>query len=310
MLEFNGDITDFFFQEIKKKGKYTLEKIGSKIVIIPREEEPYYKPIIQINDIERLKIELQNYRTTLLNFYNSQNCFADYQDLSYFFNNILFGMTNSDATDLESYINKKNQFFYHDPFVFLDKEKKIYQKDNVSIFVKRHQELPGYESPYIITFHLELNKTTYYLPLIKYAVDQNKICNLFTIQFGRNRINKVQDDDYKSTINIMNKGIKKYRNVSPSFVLSLRLFLDLLKEVQINKIVVPDFLFCKYRNYYKSRTVTKSDNILERILNEFLILLKRMEYQFPDFKIENYPNEIDSYTHIKIDTPKKKRELL
>ena len=32
MLEFNGDITDFFFQEIKKKGKYTLEKIGSKIV--------------------------------------------------------------------------------------------------------------------------------------------------------------------------------------------------------------------------------------------------------------------------------------
>ena len=59
MLEFNGDITDFFFQEIKKKGKYTLEKIGSKIVIIPREEEPYYKPIIQINDIERLKIELQ-----------------------------------------------------------------------------------------------------------------------------------------------------------------------------------------------------------------------------------------------------------
>lgn len=56
----------------------------------------------------------------------------------------------------------------------------------------------------------------------------------------------------------------------------------------------------RYKHYYKAQGTMRSDEILERILDNFLILLKRMEWQFPFFEIESYPNEIDSYTHVKL----------
>lgn len=137
-------------------------------------------------------------------------------------------------------------------------------------------------------------------------IDGNNVCHLFTVQFGRYRNFNVQDKDYKDTINRINKGVKKYRNVSPSFVLTLRLFLDLLRKRNVEKIVIPDFLFSRYKNYYKASTTGRSDSILARILGGFLTLMQRMEYQFDDVEIEYYPNEIDSYTHISLNDEKKK----
>ena len=80
-----------------------------------------------------------------------------------------------------------------------------------------------------------------------------------------------------------------------------------IEEENVTKIVVPDFLYGRYRKYYGASSEKKSNMILERILNNFIRLMQRMEMQVDNFYIEAYPNEIDSYTHIIIN---KEKELV
>lgn len=302
MFELKENILDFFFEEIKKKGKYTIRFDGNGALIIPRDEEQYYKPVIVVKDLTVLEKSLLKYIEHLNNFYCGSEYLLEHHNLSFFFNNLFFNMTNSDAMDLAKYIDKRNSFFENDCFDSFSDLQLFFSDGDIKFYVQRILEHPGLESPYILEFSMDIHGVTYQLPLVRYAIDDNNICHLFAIQFGRRRINNVQPEDYKNAINSINRGVKKYRNVQPSFVLIFKLFLIMLKEKGVQQIVAPDYLFARYKQYYKSSgSVRKSDIILTRILDQFLVLLQRMEYQFSGFVIENYPNEIDSYTHIKLD---------
>lgn len=300
MFEIPKDVINFFFNEIRRKGKYEIILENDTAIIRPRLEEEYYKPIIIVKNLEELENSLKNYILSLNNFFTTNNNLQEYHDLSYFFNNLLFNMSTSDALDLTSYINKRSYFFNNNQFAEFDEPKIIANIDEADIYVQRIVEAPGLETPYILAFSMIIDKKSYQLPLLRYAFDENNTCYIFAIQFGKNRTADFQDEDYKKIINSINKGIKQYRNVSPSFVVVFSLFLNLLKNQGIDKIVIPDYLFCRYKNYYKSQTTYKSDLILTRILNNFMTLIQRMEYQYPFFEIKNYPNEIDSYTHINL----------
>ena len=65
----------------------------------------------------------------------------------------------------------------------------------------------------------------------------------FPREFKRDNIK----EKYKDIVNDINTGINKFRNVSPSFVVSLSLFVDMLKDLGITKIMAPDYLFGRYR---------------------------------------------------------------
>jgi len=236
-----------------------------------------------------------------------KNVLKEYHDLSFFFNNLLFNMNSTDALDLSSYIDKRCQFFQNDCFKEFDQITPIANFNDNLICVERVIEEPGLETPFILEFTIEIDNKIYQLPLVRFAIDNDNVCHLFAVQYGRYRDFGVQDCEYKKEVNKINKGVKKYRNVPPSFVLSLRLFLDLLKSYNIDQIVIPDFLFSRYKNYYKASTTGRSDDILSRILEDFLNLMQRMEYQFDDVEIEYYPNEIDGFTHISLNNEKKKK---
>lgn len=300
MFKIPNDIVDYFFDEINKKGKYQVLIDGDKASIIPPDHQAYYKPIIIVKSIDDLKISLINFSIALNNFYKDKGILKEYHDLSFFFNNLLFNMNNADAEDLSSYIDKRSMFLKDDIFKHYDNITPIGKFNGNLICVEKVLEEPGLESPYVLEFTIEYEDEIYQLPLVRYAIDENNVCHLFAVQFGRYRNYAVEERKYKRIVNKINKGVRKYRNVSPSFVLSLRLFLDLLKEHGISKIVIPDYLFCRYKNYYRASTTNRSDAILSRILDNFLILLMRMEYQFDDIKIDYFPNEIDSNTHISL----------
>jgi len=307
LLKIPYDIVNFFFEEIHKKGRYTIEIIGTKAKIIPIDYQAYYKPIIVVKDIDTLKISLIKFVECLNTFYKDKNVLKEYHDLSFFFNNLLFNMNSTDALDLSSYIDKRCQFFQNDCFKEFDQITPIANFNDNLICVERVIEEPGLETPFILEFTIEIDNKIYQLPLVRFAIDNDNVCHLFAVQYGRYRDFGVQDCEYKKEVNKINKGVKKYRNVPPSFVLSLRLFLDLLKSYNIDQIVIPDFLFSRYKNYYKASTTGRSDDILSRILEDFLNLMQRMEYQFDDVEIEYYPNEIDGFTHISLNNEKKKK---
>lgn len=301
MLKMPEDIVKFFFDEIKLKGKYEVIITDKQAKILPPDYQAYYKPVILVKDIDDLRVSLINYYIALNNYYRNKDSLKEYHTLSFFFNNLLFNMNNTDAEDLSSYIDKRTAFLKDETFNEYDKVTPIGEFNGDLICVERVLEEPGLETPYVLEFTIEHDNQIYQLPLIRCAIDNDNVCHLFAVQFGRYRNFAVKEREYKSIVNKINKGVKKYRNVSPGFVLTLRLFLDLLKKHNIKRIVIPDFLFCRYKNYYKATTTGKSDAILTRILDHFLTLIERMEYQFEDVNVDYYPNEIDAYTHITLE---------
>ncbi|MBE6156434.1 MAG: hypothetical protein E7161_01680 [Firmicutes bacterium] len=309
MLEMPDNIVEFFFCEIRKKGKFDVVIEDNRALIKPREEQQYFKPSIIVKDLSELEQSLIHFVECLNEFYAKNNILQSYHDLSFFFNNLFFNMTSNDALDLVKYINERSYYFSNEHFKEFDTPQLLTIVDNVSFYVQRYLETPGLETPFILAFSMIVDGKYYNLPLVRYTFDENNVCHLFAIQYGRNR--EVSSDiNFQKIVKQVNTGVSKCRNVSPSFVLTFALFLKVLDNYEVNKLLVPDFLFARYRNYYRASSEIRSDLILERILNNFIRLLQRMEVQVNGFEIENYPNEIDSYTHINLSHPNVNKGLL
>lgn len=150
----------------------------------------------------------------------------------------------------------------------------------------------------------------YNLPIIRYAINNDGVCFIYAVQIGRERIYDINNINYKNAINQVNQGVKKYRNISPSFVLILAMFLKILNDNNISKIVIPDFLFNRYKNYYRATTTNKSNEILSRMFHNISTLIRRMENQIDGFNIQNYPSEIESYYHINLIDLNSKNNML
>ena len=64
-FEIPNDIVSYFFKSIIEKGKYRVEILDDRVLIRPREEQEYYKPVIIVKDLEELNDALVNYINTL-----------------------------------------------------------------------------------------------------------------------------------------------------------------------------------------------------------------------------------------------------
>lgn len=300
MFVLPDDIVGFFFEEIHIKGKYNVVVDGNRARIYPRDEERYYKPLIDVKDLGDLDLALREYARCLEEFYKKYPTYQYYHDLSYFYNNLLFNMVNSDAEDLTSYIYRRCEFLQDESFAEYEARTLLAEVDGAKYYGQRIPEEPGLETPFVMIFEVEYEGVTYPLPLIRYAVDNNRNCHLFTIQYGRGREYDTDNTIFKSLVNKINTGVKHFRNVSPSFVVSFTLFLKLLREEDIHDVLVPGFLFGRYKHYYRANTVTRSNEILKRIIDKFVVLIQRMDNEIDGFDVVCYLEEIDGFTHIKI----------
>ena len=302
------DIVSYFFKCLIDNGKYNIENSNGVIVINPREQESYYKPVIVVKDINELRDSLEEYVYSLNNFYSDTEL-QGYQDLCYFFNNLLFNMTNTDAQDLAKFINKRAKMFKNDMLDSYKERTYVIDIDDSKFFVQRVQESPGLETPYCIIFEMEKNGNIYGLPLVRYSIDQDT-CYIYSVQMGRDRKYQYQEQEYKETINKVNSGVKEYRDIPPNFVLSLAIFIRMLVNNNISNIVIPDYLFGRYKKYLRATTAARSDIILSRILDKFVDLICRMDMQVDGFDIITYPNELDSFMRVKLNNPKSKNKML
>lgn len=255
MFEIPDDILDFFFQEIRKYGKYQIVKEENIVKIKTDLDHEYCKPTIVVTDLEKLKIALINYVQALNEFYLKHNNLEQYHTLSFFMNNLFLNMTCSDAQDLISYIERRTVFFSNTHFQEYQNQTLFLKDGEVEYYVQYSVYAPGLESPFKLLFSMKVGETFYPLPLVRYVFDENNVCHLFAVQFGRGRKYSVEEETYKKTVNKINSGINKYRNVSPGFVLSFKFFLHLLEKYNVSEIKVPDFLFGRYKNYFGAQTM-------------------------------------------------------
>ncbi len=311
MIERPNDILEIFFREIKLKGKYEIDIRNNIAYIIPREEERYYKPIIKISDLNCFNNLLTEYIESINEFNKKNNIkLKEYHDLAYIFNIMLFNMASSDADDLNKFIETRISFFYDNNLEQFIRPNKIFEYDDISFYAQREIEDFGLETPYIMTFSMDVDGKIYNLPIIRYAINNDGVCFIYSVQIGRGRVCYINNINYKSAINQVNQGVKKHRDISPSFVLILAIFLKILSNNNINKIVIPDFLFNRYKKYYRANTTNKSNEILSRMFHNITTLIRRMDSQIDGFNIQSYPLEMDSYYHIDIINLKSENKML
>lgn len=278
--------------------KYTLNFLNGKYFLTPPKSCEYYKPVIVISNIEDLEIKLKEYFAALKQLYdlNKDSKYA----IDYYYRILINNLTNSDSFELEKFVALRTAFLEDTTFDALEKETIVTTSEingvNVTYSCIKCLEEPGLETPFIIEFFMTINDKKYELPIVRYGIKDNE-CHIYTIQYGKNRVCTKDDEYFKGVVNKFNSGIKENRGVSPSFVLSFILFLKLLEENNIKKIVIPDFIYARYKHYYKNSSEEKSDEMLERIFNKFHMLLKRMEEQVIGIEVDAYCNELDSKTH-------------
>lgn len=282
----------------KESVKYTLNFFDGKYILTPPKSSEYYKPVIVISNIEDLETKLKEYFDALKSLYDLNSDTKYYMD--YYYRVLINNLTNSDSLELEKFVDLRTSFLNDNTFDLLEKETIVTTSEingtTVTYSCIKCLEEPGLETPFIIEFYMTINDKKYELPIVRYGIKDNE-CHIYTIQYGKNRVCTKDDERFKRVVNKFNSGIKENRGVSPSFVLSFILFLKLLQESNIKKIVIPDFIYARYKHYYKNSSEEKSDKMLERIFNKFHILLKRMEEQVIGIEVDAYCNEFDSKTH-------------
>ena len=190
-------------------------------------------PNLYIKDYDNFYKLLNTYVNNALKFYNlEENNYNIKLVLSYLFVNI----TMSEMNDLESYIYKYINFM--NDISLKDKfgEKKT-TLGNLKYSVEK-QSLQQ-ETPYSFNSYFEKDDSKYALPRISFGIN-NGVCYIYAIQNKDSKMNT--DADYnkevKEKLRTINSGIAKYRNVTPSFVVALALFISFLKENNINKIKI------------------------------------------------------------------------
>ncbi len=238
---------------------------------------------------------------------------------------------------------------YNEGLTFSQNRNKEFWDSNIVITNKLQS--PRQETPYSfeINFEKEIDgkKVAFYLPKISYGIS-NDVCYIYAVQ---NDAESNADIDSKKFCSMFNRALyelndgvyesetqdyKDYKegksteyaenisDVSPSAVLALSIFLNVLFTNNISKIKVVPFLPMRYNakeraNFKKTQFLSKRQELdflkkvtlfkekkidhymlQNNLTNKFIRNFMRLNYHFPNIDILNFPYEIDETMTIKL----------
>ena len=179
-----------------------------------------------INNHNQFIKSLDEYVYSAINLYNLNiNEYEIKKILILMWSNI----TNNEMLNIDDYVNKYIQFINNNDLLNKKGIKKIEELGslNYSFDIQSYKQ----ETPYCFNAYFSNNDINYYLPRISYGIMNGK-CYIYAIQNKeKNDISNEQimyGKIVKKKINTINSGIKKYRNVTPSALISLILFISIL----------------------------------------------------------------------------------
>ena len=191
--------------------------------------------------------------------------------------------------------------------------------DDIYLEIKRIKQDIRMETPYRIEFSLVCNNSRFNLPYISYGIS-NDVCYIYSIQSRKQDCSSYEDYEYikkvKRFLYKIDEGIDKNDDialVSNSFVLSLTIFIKLLKNMNINK--VRNILYLPVR--YLSRDIAASslddvnrsnelykrnDMIQSNLTNKFLNTIRRVCYNLEGVNIINDITIDNGYVDVILDS--------
>lgn len=190
-------------------------------------------PNLYIKDNNNFNKLLYKYVYIALNFYNLEINYNNIKKiLAFLFSNI----TDKEMNNIEAYLKKYIDFYEDQTLKDQYGEKKTTLGNlKYKIDTQSFQQ----ETPYCFKSYFDNETSKYALPRISFGIS-NGICYIYAIQNKDSKMNIDSNYNFKvkEKMKEINKGISKYRNVTPSFVVALSLFISVLKENNITQIKV------------------------------------------------------------------------
>lgn len=300
---------------------YKINYVEGNIVLQAPEQFSYTMPDITIKDDEKFVQALERYESIVrdknngLTFFNLYKGFEENYDMSFYMSVLLKSLSNTDCQNYVGYINKFCNFLTDKTFTSLNDVHKLIGRGvgEFDVYAENTQEYYGGETPFFMSYIIRKKGLVFKLPLVRYGIDEKtKTAYIYSIQ--RKRLYNNNNKTIKSVnqyINTVNSGVKEDRDVTPSMLCSLTLFLGMLKSKGIKNVCADSFLTRRYLTAINIESFEKLDDVYHNVVNKFFKMFNRVEKQFEGLEITAYPQEQDSYLHMKIsDKVESKNPLL
>ena len=322
-----------FNTEIIEDNKiYENENNFSTLII--KDKEEFFKLLKKY-----LKLELKKNRKTPKFYKNTKH-----NKIKWLMAYLFVNATCSDFSNPNEYIRKEISFLEDDTFNYLDKGIDIDMEyfSNSKLRIKHEVSPTTMETPNKINLSLIKNidnqEVEYNLPSIYYGIDKDT-CYIYGMLSPKpkkdiSELESKYDKKINRILYKLNSGVKESQDyfdfkegltsyypegnitdVTHSFVLSLSIFLGLLKNKNINKVKAVSYLPVRYVSRYitainkddkekQLELLERNDKIQNNITNKFIRTFIRLSSQDKSISIESLPYEIDEYLTVSLNKPK------
>lgn len=265
---------------------------------------------IYIKDKNNFEKVLNDYILTALEFYDLEPNKDNIKTiLTYAFVNI----TENEMKAFDEYLLKYIEFYKNKINISSGKKETSIGSLKFSVDKQSFKQ----ETPYCFNSYFAKEDLKYYLPRISFGI-KDGVCYIYAIQNKSTKLNTNLEysEEVQGKLRTINSGISKYRNVTPSFVCALVLFLSFLKQNGISEIRVVTPLPLREQNrelsskqrikFYTAKYNLDVDSIdkLTKEINDkkdkdnynatvkFLNCFKRLQLHFDDIRLFEVNKEI------------------
>lgn len=210
------------------------------------------KPIIVINNKEEFNRALNEYVLAGINFYYDGA--ATHDNIKSLIVYVFSNATSEDLVDPVPFLKLRKNFFDYIPSDKSIKKEVLGYDGKITINKLR----PYLEAPLSFEFEINSEEHTYALPNIIFGIN-NETAYIYAIQnkfLGNNPLRKkINRQLFKINADFTDDSdseIFNARDVSMPFVASVIIFIDYLKYLDIEKIIVPVNMPIRYNSHFES----------------------------------------------------------
>lgn len=288
-------------------------------------------PVLVIRNEELFYQKLEEYVEAMIELYPKSHYITKHEYikkiLALAFNNATYG----DFFHPEIYLQQRIDFLHQKEFVEQLSRESYLSSLNTTVVSHIQKQNMVLETPYTYETTLVTDRCQYRLPDISFGIS-GSTCYIYGIQDKKQEITKdvqelqnrikreLKNTTSTSTDEYSSYYRKKLRNVTPSFILQLSIFLNQIESMGIDDIKAVPFLPIRYYAKEKANKVIarakatseeeyyqllkhlqeRQLQIQNNVTNKFLRTFERIEYMTDLVQITLQPFELDDMMHIKL----------
>ena len=304
--EMNSDNYDIKDAERFRKREINIgvrhkDKVLVLIKVVRQNEDAY--PTININNIDRFESILNNSINTIKTsdsdyniFYNS-NYYNEEDIIKQIFKYLLLNLTNSDALDIEIFMNNYTEYLKDNTFRNINKPTKMTSIFGDDMYVMQKKSDLAYETPYYLAFMLANKRIE--LPNVRLGITNNngiKVANIVATQSSQKTMSQEAQKEYNEIQKYIKENLPSdsyFRFINPTHLVSLVITFGILSGVGINEVVVKDYMPYRYKRIINEKQYSEeeAEKYQTRLTTKNLATYMRIVSNMEGIEILNYPED-------------------